>query len=711
MRIARWCLVLLMLLAAVTSVAGARELVFILDASNSMNIVVEDQGTRFAWAKQALQNVIEELDEEVPFGLVVFGHRVPHTRPEESCEDIELLVPFDNHAGAERQSVVREIDALGARGNTPLASSMEYAAEVHPEARIVLLTDGEETCHGDPEAVAQGLSDRGQILDIVAVSVSPRIQAELTALAEGTGGRFLMVDDPALLPEKLLEVAIDPPTEPEPPAPEIPEALKRYRVDPGIVTVLLEHLPYDICSPMWDVILRFLERNPPDNVIVGTERGDALFGTSGNDLIIGVHGNNRISGFAENDLLIGGSGDDVIQGGSGNNLILGGAGDDVLTGGSGCDILYGEQGDDHIESGGGTNWIYGGPGNDTILGGDGCNYIDPGAGRNSVVDLGTCTTCAEATAAGSSDPCRAVCVPRSPEPCERERPSVCTVTPEVRTVKAGESIVLRARAYDPDRDPAEVTWSAPRGFFSDPHALETIYYAPPHTICEGEEIEVTVTAVDPCGEKSTDTVTVRVLRDNRPPVVNAGRDRSVDEGERVQICATAHDPDCDEMTFTWAAECGRGTFVDPHVLCPVYIAPSTPPCTDEKVVLTLTVRDECGAVSKDSLRVHVRSVSHPPTVDAGPDLTVCEGGRIMILAEAQDPDGGPLSVSWWASEGSFMNAHTLNPVFLAPSPPSCEGLVVEVRVLVTDCQGNVAEDFLNIHVESVNRPPRVDIED
>lgn len=699
---------LLMLLAAITSVAAARQLMFILDASNSMNIVVDGQVTRFAWAKEALQNVIYELDEEVPFGVVVFGHRVPHTRPEESCQDIEMLVPFGVHGPADRDRIITRIGRLNAMGNTPLAASTEYAADAQPQSRVVLLTDGVETCHGDPEAVAERMAARGQVLDIVAVGVLPHMQAELAALAELTGGRFLLVDDPAELPEKFLEVVIVDAPEPEPPEPEIPEAFKRYQVRPGIVAVLVEHLPYDVCDPMWDVIFGFLEKYPPDNVIVGTEEGDALFGTSGNDIILGISGNNRIAGFAGNDLLIGGPGNDIIQAGSGNNLILGGAGDDLLVGGPGNDIIYGEAGDDRIESGGGTNWLYGGPGNDTLLGGYGCNYIDPGPGKNTVVDMGRCEPCTDDLVYRPPDPCTRTPAPKAPT-CPP--PPVCVDKPEMKTVMAGDSIVLRAQVYDPDSDPVKVTWSAPRGFFSDPHALETRYYAPGVSACEGEDVKVTITAEDPCGAKAVDTVIVRVLRYNRPPVVDAGPDRTVNEGERITIHATAYDPDCDDMTFTWTAECGRGTFEDPHVLSPVYIAPRTGPCQDETVTLTLTVRDVCGAVSTDSMRVYVRSVSRPPVVDAGPDLTVCERGRIMIIAEAEDPDGAPLKVSWWASEGSFQNAHTLTPVFIAPSTPCCEGLDVKVRVQVEDCSGNIADDTLTIHVYSVNRPPQVTIKD
>lgn len=307
-----------------------------------------------------------------------------------------------------------------------------------------------------------------------------------------------------------------------------------------------------------------------------------------------------------------------------------------------------------------------------------------------------------------ADPCTPGWHPGAP-PCTPLTP-VCTDAPYGKTVMVGESISLRARVYDHHSDHLRVTWSAPRGSFSDPHALETRYYAPSVTTCEGEDVRVTITVVDQCGGEGTDTVVIRVLRENRPPVVDAGPDRTVNEGEQVQIEASAYDPDNDEMSFTWTAECGQGSFVDPHVLSPVYIAPRTGPCQDETVTLTLSVRDECGAVSKDSMRVHVRGVSRPPSVNAGPDLMVREEGQVMIHAEAEDPDGGPLTVSWWASEGSFQDVHTLKPLFLAPSTPCCEGLDIEVRVQVKDCSGNTAEDTLIIHVFSVKPPPKVTIE-
>ncbi len=712
MRIAKWIAVLV-LIAAMAWAASGRQLMFILDASNSMNEVVERRTTRFEWVKEALSAVIRDLDDTVPFGIVVFGHRVPHTRPEESCRDIELFVPYGRHTQAEREAMVRRVLGLTARGNTPLADSITYAMERAPEAtRIVLLTDGRETCHGDKAAAARRLAERGVLLDIVAVGITQDVQALLADIAAITGGRFLMVDDPRELPEKFREIAV---TEPEPePEPEIPAAYRKYRVDAKIIALLLEHLPYHDCSPMWDVIFRFLERNPPDNVIVGSDKDDVLFGTPGNDLILGIGGRNLIYGMGGNDLLIGGPGDDVIQAGSGNNLLLGGAGNDLLVGGPGDDIIYGEEGNDRIESGpSGTNYLFGGPGDDVILGGRGCNHIDPGPGANVVIDQGSCPSVTREPRPG--DPCATVpftpvppsCAP-TPPTCTT-RPPVCTVSPVVKTVEEGRSIPLRAEVYDPDGDAVTVTWSAPRGHFSNPHALETLYYAPWVTDCVSEDVEVTITAVDACGAKARTTLIVRVLNVNHPPVVDAGPDLIIDEGKSVRMCATAYDPDCGPLTYRWSAECGRGYFDDPTALNPIYTAPHTDRCEGENVVLTLTVTDICGAVSKDSLVVHVRNINRPPWVDAGPDLTVCEGAQIMILARAADPDGGPLTVRWTATKGSFIGGDTLNPIFVAPHLPGCDPIDVLVKVRVTDRCGDWAEDTLIIRVNSVNHPPTIRI--
>lgn len=682
-------LLALILAAGLVASASPAGYMFILDASNSMNDAWTAGKTKIAWAKEALIQTIGSIPQDTPFGVVVFGHRLPGEPKAQSCADIELILAYGVHPAAERSALIQKIQGLPAKGWTPLADSLKFAVSVAPPGtRLILLTDGEETCEGDPFAVVASLCPKGYVVDVVGIALEPQAQGSLRALAEKCGGKFVLAEDPTKLADALIELAA--------PAVAVPPCLLKYNVDPKVIALLLQYLPYTPCiDPMWDVILSFLQANPPQKIIVGTEGDDSLFGTPGNDLILGLGGNDRIFGFEGNDLLIGGPGNDLIQGGPGCDLILGGPGDDLLFGGEGDDIIYGEDGNDRIEGEAGNDKLFGGPGCDVILGGPGCNFIEAGP-EDFVYDEGHCVPCPPVT----------ICPPKPVPAPPVSAPSPAALTP-AKTVEEGKSIVLRAEVFDPDNDVIKVTWSAPKGQFSDPHAVETVYYAPMVTDCAGEFVPITLVAEDCCGGRAQDTIIIHVLNVNNPPVVDAGPDLVVDEGQKIQLWATACDPDGDPITVLWTIPCGRGTLDDPRSLTPVYTAPLTSKCEGEVVELVLTVRDICSAEAKDTVRIFVRNVNRPPWADAGPDLTVPECGQIMILGRAGDPDGDPIQVLWTVTAGKLIAADTLCPIFVAPEVEGCEPLKVIATLRVVDACGAVAEDQVVITVLNVNRPPTV----
>ncbi|MBC7169959.1 VWA domain-containing protein [Candidatus Bipolaricaulota bacterium] len=684
---------------ALTAWAAPQRLAVILDASDSMNLALNGGPTRFEWAKEAVILGLDCLAADTLLAVAVFGHRIPKTQEPATCRDIELVASLATYAAAERAALTARIASLTAMGKTPLAESLRFiAARVPPPARIVLLTDGGETCGGDPITEARRLAALGYTVDIVGFALTPETERFLQTMAAAGGGQLVVARDPADLAATFCE-AVAPVT---PPQAVIPDCLANYKVDPKIVALLLEQLPYPVCTdPMWHVILCFLEQNPPAKIIVGTEGDDVLFGTPDNDLILGLGGDDQIFGFAGNDLLIGGPGNDLIQGGDGDDLILGGPGNDLLFGGAGDDTIYGEDGDDRIEGEAGNDKLFGGPCNDTILGGPGCNVIDGGPGQNFVYDEGTCAPTPLPPA------CTPPCAPTAPPPPTPPASPTCEVAPEVKTVVEGGSIVLRALVHDPDGDAVRVTWSAPQGQFSDPHAFEPTYCAPWVKSCDGELVEITLTAVDACGAEAVDKLVLHVLNVNHPPVVDAGPDLAVDEGGQIRLLASATDPDCDELTYLWTIACGRGSLDNPRALQPVYTAPLTSRCEGETVELTLTVTDACGAIAKDTVRVHVRNLNRPPWADAGPDLQVPEKAQIMILSQAGDPDGEKLTVTWWASAGTLLNADTLCPIFVAPEVEGCDDMLVTVTLCVMDPCGAVAQDSLVIRVLNVNQPPQV----
>lgn len=78
-----------------------------------------------------------------------------------------------------------------------------------------------------------------------------------------------------------------------------------------------------------------------DDILIGSNFADELFGRKGDDILIGVDGNDHLAGGSGKDLLYGGDGDDALHGGRGKDKLLGGDGADtfVFTGRSGKDAI------------------------------------------------------------------------------------------------------------------------------------------------------------------------------------------------------------------------------------------------------------------------------------------------------------------------------------------------------------------------------------
>jgi len=129
----------------------------ILDNSGSMLQPLGDE-LRIDVAKRVLTDLVEEtLPPEVPLALRVFGDEP------DSCET-SLAVPLQP---LDPETVVEEIARLQSVNlvKTPLGAALELVAEdladVEGPKIIVLVTDGEETCGGDPAAAIETLRAGG----------------------------------------------------------------------------------------------------------------------------------------------------------------------------------------------------------------------------------------------------------------------------------------------------------------------------------------------------------------------------------------------------------------------------------------------------------------------------------------------------------------------------------------------------------------------
>jgi hypothetical protein len=168
-----------------------RNLEIILDLSGSMKLPL-GKSTRIATARQVLRDVLEKIPDDFNVGLRFYGHRFG-SRQKETCTDTELVLPIQK---LDRQRVLSMVDRARPRGETPLVYSvLQTPADLKAVGggSVILITDGEESCNGDPKAAVEQLKASGinVTLNIVGFTLTGQeVQRQLGVLAEGTGGRY-----------------------------------------------------------------------------------------------------------------------------------------------------------------------------------------------------------------------------------------------------------------------------------------------------------------------------------------------------------------------------------------------------------------------------------------------------------------------------------------------------------------------------------------
>lgn len=107
-------------------------------------------------------------------------------------------------------------------------------------------------------------------------------------------------------------------------------------------------------------------KNEGDNVAANIEQ---LGGGAGNDVLVGSDASNNLYGEFGNDVLKGLGGSDYLNDGEGNDEVFGGPGSEYMTNRAGEDEYYGGDGDDYIDAGSnadGRDVFSGGPGEDRL---------------------------------------------------------------------------------------------------------------------------------------------------------------------------------------------------------------------------------------------------------------------------------------------------------------------------------------------------------
>ena len=169
----------------------APQVYFVVDASGSM---AEDAGgeTRLDAAKSSIKYMAEHLPGDVITGMVNFT----------DCRSIV------NSGTMTRDQLIRAADALQPEAGTALARSIERAGNTMSRTRkgiMIVATDGEDTCEGDPCTAARAAVAANPNLTINVVDVGGGNSSQARCIADAGHGQVFRADSASQITDAMQE--------------------------------------------------------------------------------------------------------------------------------------------------------------------------------------------------------------------------------------------------------------------------------------------------------------------------------------------------------------------------------------------------------------------------------------------------------------------------------------------------------------------------
>jgi Ca-activated chloride channel family protein len=161
--------------------------------------------TKLELAREAALGFVDGLPASVQTSLLVFGQQGNNSQAgkAKSCSAIDVLAPMSTDPGRLRTA----LGQVRAVGWTPLAAGLDraealLAASTNPGEQVIyVVSDGEETCGGDPVAVARRINSgrTRAIVNVIGFNLPSGEAAKLTAVARAGGGGFVNLSSEAEL--------------------------------------------------------------------------------------------------------------------------------------------------------------------------------------------------------------------------------------------------------------------------------------------------------------------------------------------------------------------------------------------------------------------------------------------------------------------------------------------------------------------------------
>lgn len=182
----------------------------VLDGSGSMAAADFPEGApnRIDRVRLALSRVVPDASQVRRLGLVIYGPG----KSERSCRHVDLKFPPRPQAA---RDILQFADQMRPAGRTPLTRSVAVAVDALKDsprpAEVVVLTDGEDTCGGDPCDLARRLKVEAPGIRVHVVGFrlpSYNETAGAQCLATETGGLFVTAETTDELTDALRQTLV-----------------------------------------------------------------------------------------------------------------------------------------------------------------------------------------------------------------------------------------------------------------------------------------------------------------------------------------------------------------------------------------------------------------------------------------------------------------------------------------------------------------------
>ncbi len=187
------------------------DLAIILDCSGSMRANTSDGKSKMEVAKQVVTQLVQNIPDGINVAFIVYGHEAFGGADDpRNCQAVKVARSLSPLDAAGKSSLANEIGKLAPVGATPIALSLRVAGEELAKhdayCGLVLITDGLETCKGDPAGEAAKLAKNPKLsfgINVVGFDINADESRSLTAIAEAGHGKYYNAASAAELAEAL----------------------------------------------------------------------------------------------------------------------------------------------------------------------------------------------------------------------------------------------------------------------------------------------------------------------------------------------------------------------------------------------------------------------------------------------------------------------------------------------------------------------------